>query len=295
MTDNEITHDAADGHNDESAQDHSPTRTCPMCGHTPGLDDRECSNCGESLEFPELPAVDKPSFVLHPVRGVVWAAVLGGPLAAGIVLAINYARMRRRTAAWWVGIMGVAATLVFFAAGFVAPDVPNSIFLLVQLVGVYMLANALQGNRIRSHSRQRGEIASAWQAVGIGAVCGVVLLVLIFGVVYALEASPGTVVRFGDDEIYYLGDATEEDARKLGEFLKEAGFFRGEGVTVTLEITSGRYTVSFVLVDGAWNEPDTVATFRELAQGLPASVCPRPLTVQLCDDHLVPHKTFVIR
>jgi hypothetical protein len=92
-----------------------------------------------------------------------------------------------------------------------------------------------------------------------------------------------------------LGDATEEDARKLGEFLKEAGFFRGEGVTVTLEITSGRYTVSFVLVDGAWNEPDTVATFRELAQGLPASVCPRPLTVQLCDDHLVPHKTFVIR
>ena len=36
---------------------------------------------------------DAPAFTLHPVHGVVWGAFFGSPVAAGIILALNYSRM----------------------------------------------------------------------------------------------------------------------------------------------------------------------------------------------------------
>ena len=45
-------------------------------------------------EFEDKDTVeDRPLYVLHPLRGVVWAAFWGTPVAAGIIMAINYWRI----------------------------------------------------------------------------------------------------------------------------------------------------------------------------------------------------------
>lgn len=104
----------------------------------------------------------------------------------------------------------------------------------------------------------------------------------------------GTVVEFGNDEIYYAGDATENDARKLAGVLREIEFFRSAGTSVRLESSSGQSTVSFILVENAWNDPETIGSFREIGQTVAASGYPSPLIIQLCDEYFLVKNTILI-
>ena len=114
---------------------------------------------------------DAPSFTRHPLRGVVWAAFWGSLVAAGIVMAINYSRMGRRPAAQITAAITVIVGVALFALILAIPEdlnIPNSAFLIPQLIAVYAIANGLQGDQIRKHSAQGGTVASAWpRAVGV--------------------------------------------------------------------------------------------------------------------------------
>jgi hypothetical protein len=230
---------------------------------------------------------DAPGFTLHPVRGAVWAAFWGSPIAAGIVMAINYSRMGRTTAARVMVLAAIAATVALVGLVFAIPEdvhIPTAAFLVPQLLAVYAIANALQGDRIRSHAAQGGTVASAWPSVGIGLLCLPFVLGAIFGTALLLEPSFGTVIDFGNDEICYSAEATEEDARKLARVLQEIEFFGSGGASVRLECRSAQYTVSFVLVEDAWKDPEIVDAFRDIGRTLAASGFRTPLTVQWCDD-----------
>ena len=61
---------------------------------------------------------DAPAFTLHRVKGVVWAAFWGTFIAAGIVMAINYARTDRKSEAFATFALSVVATAVLFGIVF---------------------------------------------------------------------------------------------------------------------------------------------------------------------------------
>ncbi len=109
-----------------------------------------------------------------------------------------------------------------------------------------------------------------------------------------LEPSFGTVVEFGNDEVYYSGDATEADARKLAGVLREIEFFGTGGASVRLESSSGRHTVSFVLGDNAWDDAETVDAFRDIGRTLAETAFSPPLKIQLCDEYFTPHEAITI-
>ena len=241
---------------------------------------------------------DTPTFTLHPVRGVVWAAFWGSPIAAGIVMAINYSRMGKKTAARTAIVIGALGTVALSFFGLAIPagiNIPGSWFWVPPLVVAYSMAKAFQGDCIRAHLRTGGAVASGWPSVGIGLLCLPFVLGAIFGIAILLEPSLGTVVEFGNDEIYYSGDASEEDARELARVLKEMEYFGSGGVTVRLESSSAQYVVSFVLVNDAWDDPEAVDGFRQIGRTLAESGFPSPLTIQLCDDYLSAQETFVIK
>ena len=67
--------------------------------------------------FSEAPGDDNPfrepetgrvSGVLHPISGIVWAAFWGTALAAGLVMALNYLRMKKPAAALFTILIAVA-------------------------------------------------------------------------------------------------------------------------------------------------------------------------------------------
>jgi len=96
-----------------------------------------------------------------------------------------------------------------------------------------------------------------------------------------------SVLQLNDnDEVYYSGEATEADARALGELLTEYGVFGGpSGVSVQVTASTGTFVVSFVLVDDAWEDPEVLKFYQELGGTLASDRFGAPLTIDLCNEY----------
>ena len=135
---------------------------------------------------------------------------------------------------------------------------------------------------------------SFWQRVSnIVVIIGVLVGIMIW---YGRTSIMGTRFEVSKNEsVNYSGDATEEDARKLGEALKTAGYFDGsKPVDVLLNRKEGKTTVSFV-VGTNWNNPETLQAFEVMGAELAPSVGGMPLTVKLIDDKLNTQKEIAIQ
>ena len=93
-------------------------------------------------------------------------------------------------------------------------------------------------------------------------------------------------LRFGaKDEIYYLGAATESEARSLGRALRDAGYLQDRGVSVSL--SKGDATaIGFVVGEEVARQPDVVARFAALARRVAPSVGGLPLQVRLLSPQM---------
>ena len=121
------------------------------------------------------------------------------------------------------------------------------------------------------------------------------MLGALFGVGFLLEPSYGTVVEFGNDEVYYSGDATEDDARKLAGVLRDIQFFGTGGASVRLESSSGQHTISFVLTNKAWDDPESVDAFKGIGRILSETAFSTPLKIQLCDAYFTSQESFTVK
>jgi hypothetical protein len=85
------------------------------------------------------------------------------------------------------------------------------------------------------------------------------------------------------DEVYYSHAATAADAASLGNALQSMGFFTGRGTAAILSKGTGGTVLSFVLNDGGWDRPATVAGFEEIGRRSAISVGGFPVQLRLCD------------
>lgn len=249
---------------------------------------------GPPTDVAESEAAD---VTLHPIKGILVAAFLGTFVGAGVVMAINYARIGKKTAAYATALASVVATVAVLAVIFALPEdlpIPNLVFIVPQLLLVYLVAKKLQGQIVEDHADRGGSVASQWPSAGIGLLCLVVVAVGVFATVFLLEESYGQAIAFGNDEVYIAGEATEADAGRLAQALQDAEFFGSAGASVRLEVLAGQTTVSFVVVDDAWNDPEMVQAFTDLGRILVVSEIGKPLTVELCDAYFDVQKTMVI-
>jgi hypothetical protein len=102
------------------------------------------------------------------------------------------------------------------------------------------------------------------------------------------------VVIGARDQVYYSHAATKEDAESLGRALKGIGFFNDRGTTVLLSKGRSGAVVSFALYGGAWNHPETVFSFEEIARRVAPAVGAFPITVRLSDAKWTVYKELVV-
>ncbi len=81
------------------------------------------------------------------------------------------------------------------------------------------------------------------------------------GGVLARRRRSGKLIIGSKDELYYFGSATDAEAQALAQSLKSFGFLRDRGVSVFLSKGNGATAISFVLAEGAWDDPQTVPAF----------------------------------
>ena len=158
----------------------------------------------------------------------------------------------------------------------------------------------LQEARRRSQARQRRIVLG---------VAGAVIAVLVIDL--ALEWGLGLRLLFrSSDEwemltyrndtpaevysaVYYTGHVTEDEARRLGAFLHQAGLFGvPHTVTVLLSRTKEAYVVSFFVAEGRFDDPDLIREARELRSRASAEVFDaQPVVVHLCEQRVWPTGT----
>lgn len=242
-------------------------------------------------------------YALHSLRGVVVATFISSFVGAGVVMAINFWRVGRYVAARNAVIVGILATIAVLLISGAVPDefrgATRYVGIPLTLWGAYAVADYFQRGLINAHRATGREIASAWWSAGIGCLTLPITIALlglvVAAYVYVLpDLTFGSRVAFGNDEVYYAGEATKQDAQNLGKALLDLGYFQGRGGSVRVEMTDGNYIVSFVVNEGVWNDAEMVDGFKDVAQELIPKPFSAPLTIQLCDDQFRAMKTFTI-
>jgi hypothetical protein len=127
------------------------------------------------------------SYRLYSPVHVAWATFLGSPIAGCILMAINYWRLGEPKSGRLAIVYGVVASSCLCALGFFLPErFPNSILPIAFTWGMYGIAKSLQGDSMNRHINNGGLKASGWRATGVGLLCLVGILVLLFAVFVVL-------------------------------------------------------------------------------------------------------------
>jgi hypothetical protein len=243
--------------------------------------------------MPEAPAGDRPPYKLYAPGYVALAAFLGGPIGAFLLLALNYKRLGRGTAAALTVLCGLLTVAALVALDLKLPESsPTLLLALPVFLILWLAAKLLQGRAFDRHVEQRGELASGWAAAGFGLLglalfCGVSVGAFRVYEHYLLSRL-GTRIDFGGGaEIFFTQGATEADARALGAFLREAGVFDGRRpMSVQVSRDGDRVGVSIIIADDALNDPNAERDFREFGQEASQKAFGgRPVEVRLCDPY----------
>jgi hypothetical protein len=97
----------------------------------------------------------------------------------------------------------------------------------------------------------------------------------------------GEKLTFNGGEVYYTKNATEADAKKLGEFLVKDGYFDGKTKTIQLDKSGSTYQVRMVILKEYQNDQKTIDSMKEYAGQISKEVFGNAATeIHLCDDEL---------
>ncbi|TWT91256.1 hypothetical protein [Stieleria varia] len=120
----------------------------------------------------------------------------------------------------------------------------------------------------------------------------------VFGLVtwYSRSKAIGTRHKITDKEsVNYSGDATEADADSLGKMLVDMGYFDNQNEKdVLLRKDTDGTSISFVVQDGVWDDPNVVSAFESVGRQVAQSLGGPPLNVDLIDDSINLMKRMVI-
>lgn len=227
-----------------------------------------------------------PAFTLFDSASVTLATFFGTPIAGSILMAVNYRRLGKEINAAVAFLAGLTVTILAVISGNFLPTSVTSAIGIGLLVGMRSIAQALQGSAVQQHVSQGGKLGSRWAAFGLGAGVLVVVAAGVFAVVLGIQVaslSASKVTIGTKDVVEFSGSATKEDAQVLGQRLKQIGYFTDRGVTVTLSKDKGETAVSFVVREGAWNQPEMISSFEDVGRQVAPSVGGFPIKVRMMD------------
>ena len=129
---------------------------------------------------------------LYSQKQIAVATFLGSPLAGAWFMATNYRELGKDAlatqAVWW----GIGGAIVMMFIAFLLPDnFPNSVLPIACAGGMHALAESKLGSVIKEHRAAGGPLFSWWRVVGISLLCALILVVVVFGALFALATLAG--------------------------------------------------------------------------------------------------------
>ena len=124
---------------------------------------------------------------LFSQKAISVATVLGGPLAASVLIYHNFRVFEKRKQAINSIFIGILTTILILVTVVTIPEeimdkIPNIIFPFIYSLIVYFIVEKLQGEQLVLHKQNGGQFYSAWRGAGIGVLSIVVLLAGVYGI-----------------------------------------------------------------------------------------------------------------
>ena len=125
------------------------------------------------------------------------ATFIGGPLAAGYMMNVNFKILGKPNTAKNAIILGVLSTILLWVGILSIPEslmdkVPRFIIPLIYSAVVYFLVEKYQGEELKEFAKNKDSLYSIWRAIGIGFISLAILLAGFFAYFFIIE----------DNEVY---------------------------------------------------------------------------------------------
>jgi hypothetical protein len=234
---------------------------------------------------------------LYSVSQIGVATFIGAPLAGCWLMARNFARLNmpdkaRRTRLY--GLLSTVALIVvaYLLAAFV-PHFPSSVIPAAYTGTMIALARQHQGAQLTAHHAAKGLRPSYAGVFGISLVSLVICTAALLGAAFVVPEDKVVVAE--GHEVYFQEGATADEARNLGSYLTQTGYFRpGHEAAAFVEQNRGVYTISFVVNDGAWNNAEIVAQFEVLRTDMQKQKLfgNQPIAIHLVNDLMLVKKAL---
>lgn len=114
-----------------------------------------------------------------------------------------------------------------------------------------------------------------------------VLVVIVGAAVFFNQSSYGEKLTFGKGEVYYTKNVTKAEARKLGNYLVQGGFFKDKPISVQLNKENGRYQFRMVTSEAYRYKKEYRAIARVMATEISRKVFNGQIVdLHICDNNL---------
>ncbi len=228
-----------------------------------------------------------PEYRLFDSGAVATAAFICSPLAGAILIAINYRRLGRAGKGVLAVTLGLIATALYILIKWgwnrsLVSDAFGILYFIVAWICTWQIAKEEQGDAIKEHIARGGKLDSRYTAALVGFATWAALIVIVCLALYAYQYRKIVVIG-AKDQVIYCGFATKAEATVLGNTLRSDQYLQDRGAYVLLNKGFGSTTISFVVQDGIWNQPEMLSSFEELAREVAPAVGGLPIQVRLVD------------
>ncbi|MFZ6053264.1 hypothetical protein [Halocola ammonii] len=262
----------------------------------------------DSIDTIDKEVSDSKVFKEHSVPA---AAFLGGPLAAGYILATNFKALGQDHKIVPTWIVAILATLAIFVGAWFIPDdinIPNTIIPLAFAGIAFIIYRSTQSERVQKHIQSGGKVFSWGRTIAvalIGALISAVIvlgtLTFVFGVtLLGSEEAPveqkaprsslesQTYGKGGAHQIDYDSrNISEKEINQIADALGETGFYSQQAESFIYVVNRERtYELYFSINEGTDQDESVVQSFTKLRSDLDNHIPQKGIAIKLAVNNI---------
>lgn len=229
------------------------------------------------------------------VNQIEAACVIGSPLLAGILIALNYKSFEeRQKGIAWI-IIGILWTAVIIGLAMLIPEnLAKSSRMFIPILNgaiLYPIINKLQGDQIKAHFDNNGEKGSNWVLAGL-----MVFIVALFVTPFIILDKMSPVSQYSRQSfdlngIYYNSEMNVDEVDKLGRILQRIDYFNNESsIEVIFLDNDSTYEFKLIIEKSYFNDTITINDIKPIFKHLDFYEFEKPLTFKIIDPLLESNK-----
>ncbi len=219
----------------------------------------------------------KPTRKIYKDRAIWVGTFLGGPLAAGYLIAENFKAFNETDKAKKTWIFAIIATIIIFGGAFLIPDnvkIPNQLIPIIYTAIAYFLVQYFQRENITSHINSGGQLFGWWRTILVGIIGLAIIIIPIFGFAYlsnpkTITATTRTYGNLKHQILFNKSNISENEINQIADGLTKTTFFdEAQQKTVFAKKEGNKYIIVIPVVDNAWNDSNAIGFFDQLRNNM---------------------------